>query len=47
MKYDFERMTEAMEWAHKRSLIFDTDEDCQEEEARLIETVTVRERDEN
>jgi hypothetical protein len=33
-------------WAHRKSLIFDTDEECQEECERLLKTVTVRERDE-
>ena len=31
-QFDFETVLEAQEWAHKRSLIFDTDEECQEEE---------------
>lgn len=44
--YDFETLSDAEEWAHRTSLVFDTDEECQEECERLLKTVTVRERDE-
>ena len=46
-KFDFETMNDAQEWAHRKSLIFDTDEECQAECERLLKTVTVRERDAN
>jgi hypothetical protein len=45
-KFDFDRLEDAQEWAHRQSLIFDTEEECQEECERLLESVTVRERDE-
>ena len=44
-KFDFATMEDAQEWAHRASLIFDTDEECQAECERLLTTVTVRERD--
>jgi len=44
--YDFETITEAQDWAHRTSLIFDTDAECQAECERLLTTVTIRERDE-
>jgi hypothetical protein len=44
--YDFEKLSDAEEWAYRTSLVFDTDEECQEECERLLKTVTVRERDE-
>lgn len=45
MQYDFETMREAEEWAHHESLKFDTDAECQTECERLLQTVTVRDRD--
>lgn len=45
--YDFETVCEAREWAHRKSLVFDTDEECQEEEDRLFDGCTIRERDHN
>lgn len=43
--YDFETIQDAEEWAHRESLVFDTDEECQEECERLLKTVRVRGRD--
>lgn len=45
-RYDFETEREAEEWAHRESLIYDTDEECQEECERLLATVTCCDRDE-
>jgi hypothetical protein len=45
-QYDFETVREAQEWAHKQSLVFDTDDECQCEEERLFEECSIRERDE-
>jgi len=45
-QYDFETVQEAREWAHKQSLVFDTDEECQEEEDRLFNECSIKERDE-
>ena len=44
--YEFETLSDAQDWAHRASLVFDTDEECQEECERLLKTVTIRERDE-
>ncbi len=41
--YDFETILEATEWAHSASLVFDTDDECQEEEERLLSAVTIKE----
>ena len=43
-RYDFESEREAEEWAHRESLIYDTDEECQAECERLLRTVIVRDR---
>ena len=40
--YDFETLQDAQEWAHRKSLIFDTDEECQQECERLLSTITIR-----
>jgi hypothetical protein len=45
--YDFQTVAEAREWAHRKSLVFGTDEECQEEEERLFDGCTIRERDQN
>jgi hypothetical protein len=45
--YDFERLSDAQEWAHEQSLCYPTDEECQAECERLLTTVTIRERDED
>ena len=45
-EFDFERTIDAEEWAHRKSLIFDTDAECQAECERLLATVTIRDRDE-
>ena len=47
MTYDFDKLQDAQDWAHRTSLRFDTDEECREECERLLQTVTIRERDEN
>ena len=45
MAFDFEKTSDAEEWAHRKSLTFDTDEECQAECERLLKTVSIRERD--
>lgn len=45
-KFDFEKLSEAQEWAHRESLKFDTDDECHAECERLLKSVSVRERDE-
>lgn len=42
-KYDFPTWAEAREWAHRESLIYNTDEECQMEAERLLTTITVEE----
>lgn len=44
--FDFERITDAEEWAQRQSLIFDTDDECRAEAERLLEECSIRERDE-
>lgn len=39
---DFDTRQDAEDWAHRKSLVFDTDEECQEECERLLKTCTVR-----
>jgi hypothetical protein len=41
----FEKLSDAQEWAHRESLRFDTDEECQEECERLLKTQMVTDRD--
>ena len=45
-RFDFDKVLDAEEWAHRESLIFDTDSECQAECERLLKTCTIRERDE-
>lgn len=44
--YDFETIRDAEEWAHRESLVFDTDDECHVECQRLLENCTILERDE-